>query len=123
MDVEREDEGTLVTLLDEEGNEQEFEQLASLEYEGVEYVALVPYYSDPEKLIESDGELVILKAAEDEGGEQFYAAIEDDAEFDAVADRFREALEDEYELDDEDESDTEPGENGAIEDGGADGEE
>lgn len=115
-DIEKEDDGTLITLLDEDGNEQEFEHLASLEYNGSDYVALVPYYSDPEKLIESDGELVILKTAEDENGEQLFSVIEDDKEFSAVADRFRDALEDEYELDDEDEpgpdiADPEDGEN------------
>ena len=96
----KENDGTIVTLLDEEGNEQEFEHLASLEYKDAEYVALVPYYENPEDLVEDDGELVILKIVE-EKGEEFLEPIDNDEEFDAVSEKFEKMLEDEYEIKDE----------------------
>jgi uncharacterized protein YrzB (UPF0473 family) len=98
-----EPEGTLITLLDEDGVEHEFEHLASLEHEGASYVALVPAYEDAEDLIDSDGELVILKVVEDEeSGEELLAAIENEEEFDVVAKKFETMLDDEFEiLDDE----------------------
>jgi Protein of unknown function (DUF1292). len=104
--MEREPDGTLITLLDEDGVEREFEHLASLEHEGTTYVALVPAYQEPEELVEGDGELVILKIAEDEDGEEILTSIDDDGEFDAVAHEFEEMLENDFDIkgiEDEDE--------------------
>jgi uncharacterized protein YrzB (UPF0473 family) len=100
--MEKESDGTLITLLDEEGKEEQFEHLATIEHEGSSYVALVPYYENPEDLIEDDGELVILKIIADEDGEEVLVAIEDEKEFNIVADKFEEILEDEFEIKDED---------------------
>ncbi|MDR3644922.1 MAG: DUF1292 domain-containing protein [Clostridia bacterium] len=96
----KESDGTIISLLDEDGNEQEFEHLASLEYNGADYVALVPYFENPEDLIEDDGELVILKIVE-EDGEEMLSAIEDEEEFDNVSQQFEKLLEDDYEIEDE----------------------
>lgn len=104
--MEREPEGTLITLMDENGKEREFEHLASLEYEGSTYVALIPVFQDPEELIESDGDLVILKIATDDKGEDILVTVDDDDEFYAVSEKFEKMLENEYEIiDDEDEAD------------------
>lgn len=100
MEMEKEPDGTIISLLDEEGNEQEFEHLASLEYNGENYVALAPYFENPADLVEDDGELVILKIVE-EDGEEMLSAIEDDAEFDTVSKKFEDLLADEYEIDEE----------------------
>jgi uncharacterized protein YrzB (UPF0473 family) len=99
-----EKEDAIITLLDEEGKEHQFEHLASLEHEDSTYVALVPANEDAEQLLDSDGELVILKVVYDEeSGEDVLEAIEDDDEFNAVSAKFEEMLEDEYDiLDDED---------------------
>ena len=68
---EMENEGTLITLEDVEGNEIEFEFLDVVEYEGEEYIVLI------ENDEEAD-EVVILKinAIDDETEE--YASIEDE---------------------------------------------
>ena len=113
--MEREPDGTLITLLDEDGTEKEFEHLATLEHEGSTYVALVPAFMEPEELVESDGELVILKMIEDENGEDILSSIDDDDEFDAVAHEFEEMLENDFEIqdidDDSDETDDDSDEN------------
>ena len=54
-------QGMLYTLEDEEGNEQEFEVLGEMEYEGANYCALIPYYENEEDLLKDDGEFVVLK--------------------------------------------------------------
>ncbi len=68
---EMENEGTLITLEDEEGNEVEFEFLDVVEYEGEEYIVLIENDEDAD-------EVVILKinAIDDETEE--YTSIEDE---------------------------------------------
>ena len=75
----------IYTLTDEEGNELNFALLASLEHEGTEYKALIPVDENGE---ETSDEYVILKVGVDEDGEDVLETIEDDEEFDRIADIF-----------------------------------
>ncbi len=82
------------TLTDDEGNEFEVELLASFEFEGKQYRAITPAEGGqaPEKgkdqLIEYD----ILEVVLDDEGEEMLISIEDDEEFDRVADFFDDAF-------------------------------
>lgn len=90
----------LYTLVDEEGKEQTFEMLDVLEVEGQRYFALIPYYPEPTELVDSDGELVILKSQiEDE--EEILASIDDDEEFDRIGQMFMERIETMFDDDDD----------------------
>jgi len=95
----------LYTLVDEEGIEQTFEMLDAIEHDGERYFALVPYQENPDDLVESDGDLVILKAQVD-GDEEMLASIDDDAEFEKIGaifmKRIEEMFEDEFDCEDED---------------------
>ena len=51
---------SLVSVLDDEGNEHQFEVLDAIETDTGRYVALIPVYDNPADLINDDGELVIL---------------------------------------------------------------
>ena len=104
-----ETEGNPITLLDEDGTEHEFQHLASLEYNDSTYVALVPAYEEPEEVLDSDGELVILKVVYDEEThEDVLEAIEDENEYDTVAEQFEEMLGDDYDfIDEESDEDSE----------------
>lgn len=75
----------IFTLTDEEGNESEFALLGSQEIDGVTYVALIPEQDN------EAGEYVILKVVIEEG-EEVLVTIDDDDEFDKVADVFDDAL-------------------------------
>ena len=75
----------IYTLTDEEGNELHFALLGTLEHEGGIYKALIPVNEQGE---EESSEYVILKAGVDENGEDVLETIEDDEEFDRVADIF-----------------------------------
>ena len=75
----------IYTLTDEDGNELHFALLGTLEHEGGVYKALIPVNEDGE---EESSEYVILKCAVDEDGEDVLETIEDDEEFDRIADIF-----------------------------------
>ncbi|MEG1875270.1 MAG: DUF1292 domain-containing protein [Angelakisella sp.] len=100
-----EEERDVINLLDEEGQEHEFEIVDAVELEDQQYLALVPIFDQPEDSLEDDGQLVILRVSDenDEDGEQFLEAIEDEDEYQRVAQLFMERLEDEFDFEDEDE--------------------
>lgn len=89
----------ILTLVDEEGVEHEFELVDSEEIDGERYVALVPVFNDGEELLEDSGELVVLRVVE-EDGEEFLEAIEDEDEFDRIGEFFMERLADTFDFED-----------------------
>lgn len=87
----------LVTLSDDDGKEYHFEVLDAVETDTDRYLALLPIYDDPQKMLDDSGELVIVKVVE-EDGEEFYCEIEDDDEYETIADAFVDRLEDFFEI-------------------------
>ncbi|MCQ2441156.1 MAG: DUF1292 domain-containing protein [Clostridia bacterium] len=87
----------LVTLSDDDGKEYNFEVLDAVETDTDRYLALLPIYDDPQKMLDDSGELVIVKVVE-EDGEEFYCEIEDDDEYETIADAFVDRLEDFFEI-------------------------
>ena len=75
----------IYTLTDDEGNELNFALLGSLEHEGTVYKALVPVDENGEQ---TSDEYVILKLSVDEDGEDILETIEDDEEWENIADIF-----------------------------------
>ena len=95
----------IISLMDEEGNQSEYKIVACAELDGVEYMALEPIIEDPEEELMDAAELVFLKVSEetDEDGEAFLDTIQDDEEFERVAEVFRDKLSEEYDFLGEDE--------------------
>lgn len=87
----------LVTVVDDEGNQHQFEIVDAIETDDGRYVALLPVYDDPTDMIDDNGELVILTVKE-ENGEDLLLTIEDDDEFEEIAGIFEERLADLYEI-------------------------
>ena len=87
----------IVTVVDDEGKQHEFEILDMIETDDGRYVALLPIYDDPNEALNDDGELVILTVKE-ENGEDVLLPIEDDDEFDEIAEIFEERLSELYEV-------------------------
>lgn len=79
-----------LVLIDEDGNEVEFGFIGSLESEGNEYVVLSPIEG------EEIDEIIIFKVDRD-GEEEFLVEIEDDEEWEKVADLWDEISEDDEE--------------------------
>ena len=85
------EEFPILILVDEDGEEHEFELLAELEIEDQSYRVLVPAAEDEEEVDEDEEvEVVILKVVYDEEGNEFLADIEDDEEWEKVADAWQE---------------------------------
>jgi uncharacterized protein YrzB (UPF0473 family) len=89
----------ILTIVDEAGEEHEFELVDTEEIDGVRYVALVPVFDEAEELLDDSGELVVLKATV-EDGEEFLDAIEDEDEFDRISEFFMERLKDVFDFED-----------------------
>ncbi len=92
----------IINLTDEDGKEYTFEVLDAIESDDGRYLAMLPIYDDPAKALEDSGELVIVKV-QDEDGEEYLCPIDDDDEYEFVADAFIERLQDLYEIDEKDE--------------------
>lgn len=85
-------DNTLI-LNDEDGNEVEFEFLDLIEYEGEEYVVLLPVEEDTDE----PGEVVILKLEDTESeDEESYVSVEDETVLNKVFEIFKEKFEDEF---------------------------
>ena len=88
----------LISLTSDDGKEYNFEVLDAIETDGGRYLALLPVYDDPKDMLDDSGELVIVKVQE-ENGEEFFCEIEDDDEYETIADAFVDRLEDFFEID------------------------
>ena len=82
---EEEEEVDVFTLTDEEGNEEQFEILGSIELDGKVYYAMT-------SVEEKSDEYVILRLEGEEGDDVTLVTIDDDDEFDRVADEFEDKL-------------------------------
>lgn len=87
----------IITLEDDDGVEYTFEVLDRIETDEARYVALLPVYDDPQKMLDDNGELVILKV-EEEDGEEYFVDIEDDDEYNMIVDAFTDRLQDTFEI-------------------------
>ena len=94
MDMENiipeEEEQSILTLTDENGQDVDFEYLDCIDYEGAEYLVLTPADED-------SGEVIILRVEPVDEENENYLAVEDEAVLDAVfaifKDKFKDILE------------------------------
>ena len=88
----------IIVLNDEDGNEVKFEFLDLIEYEGEEYIILLPTEEG-----EDNDEVVILKVedSEDDADMETYVSVEDDETLNAVFEMFKEKFKDEFNFIDE----------------------
>ncbi|ADQ46401.1 protein of unknown function DUF1292 [Caldicellulosiruptor kronotskyensis 2002] len=91
----------VVTLVDEEGREISFEMLDKVNYNGNDYIVLLPL-EEMEKEDE-EAEVVILRI-EDRDGEEVYVGVEDEEELENVFEIFQSRFDDEdFDMYDDDE--------------------
>ena len=84
-------EDNLVTLLDEDGNEVQFEFLDLEQYQEKEYVILLPAG-------DTDGEVVILQVEEPDDENEAYIGVDDPDVLEAVFARFKAKFSDEFDF-------------------------
>ncbi|MDD4775071.1 MAG: DUF1292 domain-containing protein [Syntrophomonas sp.] len=93
------EEFPILVLVDEDGEEHEFELLAELEVEDQNYRVLIPYSEEePSEDDDEEVEVVILKVVYDEEGNEYLGDIEDDEEWEKVADAWQELADSEEDL-------------------------
>ena len=96
---ESEEIDNIVILNDEDGNEVQFEFLDLIEFEGEEYVVLLPTEEEEE---EDAGEVVILKLEDTESEEEeSYVSVDDEDILNAVFEIFKDKFKDEFNFIDE----------------------
>ena len=78
-------EADVYTLTDEDGVEGQYEEIGVAEVDDKVYHALIPLGEDG---VAVGDEYIILREVEDENGDMMLESIEDDEEFDRVADLF-----------------------------------
>lgn len=83
-------EANLISLVDEEGTEYEFEILADLDYEEKHYYALMPLFELPDDDDDPESTYMIFEDIIDENGEPQLAEIDDDVLLDTLAELFEE---------------------------------
>ncbi len=88
-------EADLITLIDDEGQEHEFEIIDELENDDGHFMALVPTQQDPEDMA-SDAETYYIFEVVEENGEEQLQELEDDAMLDKLADIFETRFNDAY---------------------------
>lgn len=81
----------VLVLNDEDGNEVEFEFLDLIEYEGEEYVVLLPVEE-----AEDAGEVVILQVEDIDSEEESYISVEDEETLNKVFEIFKDKFKDEF---------------------------
>lgn len=84
----------IIVLTDENGEEDSFEYMDTVEYEGSEYVVLTPVSEEDSDELE----VVILRVLHEENGDDSFVTEEDANVLEAVFEQFRERYE---EADDE----------------------
>ena len=102
MEIDDSEDVDIYTLTDDDGNESEFELLGRHDEDGQSYVALAPV-DEEEDDDEEEGSFIILKVMIGEDGEEVFETIEDDDEFDRIADIFEDELMQDLDYDDEEE--------------------
>ena len=88
---ENEELDNIIVLNDEEGNEVEFEFLDLIDYEGEEYVVLLPVEE-----AEDAGEVVILQVEDIDSEEESYISVEDEEVLNKVFEIFKDKFKDEF---------------------------
>ena len=83
----QEEESAILTLTDENGVDTDFEYLDCIEYEGKEYLVLMPAEDDSD-------EIVILEIEPVDEENENYLAVEDEATLEAVYEIFKERYKD-----------------------------
>ncbi len=97
---EVEEDENIIYLNDESGNEVSFEFLDLIEYDSEQYVVLLPL----ENIDEDNGEVVILKLEDSEGGEEdleSYVSVDDENILKEVFKIFKEKFKDEFNFQDD----------------------
>lgn len=93
--INEDDEIQVISLEDENGQNHDFEIIDMITDNGTEYYALLPYYETPDELDSKDdddaAEVLLMKLVK-QGEDDILESIEDETEYNRIADLFDERL-------------------------------
>ncbi len=92
------DEPSIVTMLDEDGNEHAFEHVDSFPFNDETYVVLIP--TEEEVQAGEPDEVLFFTLHTDEDGNETLTFVEDEAELDMVFEEFKNRMGDIYDFED-----------------------
>ncbi|MBE7036174.1 MAG: DUF1292 domain-containing protein [Ruminococcaceae bacterium] len=95
-EIQDTEEPTIVTLLDEDGNEHAFEHVDSFPFNGETYVVLIP--TEEEVAAGEADEVLIFTLHTDEEGNEALLFVEDEAELDMAFEEFKSRMQDEFDF-------------------------
>ena len=91
-----EEEPEIITLTDEDGNDVDFEYLDIIEYQGEQYILLLPVEEEEDM----EGVVILkIEPSDDEDGDTF-AGIDDENLLNEVFGLFKEKYKDEFDFED-----------------------
>ena len=96
----------LITLIDDDGEEHEFEILDVIDNDDGCFYALLPTFEDPQEKVDAEGTYYIFEAIE-ENGEQQLAEVEDEELLDKLAELFESRFEELYDSEEDSAEDDE----------------
>ncbi len=91
-DFAEEYEAEIITLEDDLGNEKDFEFLDTVEYDGDEYIVLLPVEEDEQN------EVMILRVDSLDDQDELYSGIDDEEILQAVFDIFKDRYKDDFDF-------------------------
>lgn len=91
-DFAEEYEAEIITLEDDLGNEKDFEFLDTVEYDGDEYIILLPVEE------EEQNEVMILRVDSLDDQDEVYSGIDDEEVLQAVFNIFRDRYKDDFDF-------------------------
>ncbi|WP_444642039.1 DUF1292 domain-containing protein [Caproiciproducens sp. R1] len=94
----------LITLIDDDGEEHEFEVLDVIDNDDGCFYALLPTFEEPQDKVDAEGTYYIFEAIE-ENGEQQLAEVEDEELLDKLAELFESRFEELYDSEEDTEND------------------
>ncbi len=89
---------TLVTMLDEDGNEHEFEHVDSFPLNGETYVVLIP--TEEEVAAGEADEVLFFTLQVDEEGNEVLTFVEDEGELDMAFEEFKKRMAEDFDFED-----------------------
>ena len=93
-EINEDDEIQVISLEDEHGENHDFEIIDMITDNGSDYYALLPYFENPEELddkADDTMEVIIMKLSK-QGEEEVLESIEDEEEYNRIADIFDDRL-------------------------------
>ncbi len=90
-------DSTLISCVDDDGNEITFEILDTLDIDDDKrYVAVVPHYDDPTEILNDSGEFFVLQITDDGNGGFALATPNEDDNLSKIYSKFEKRLDEKY---------------------------